>query len=89
MIVTVVSVQFVSNYSGLVSKFHFLHEQQQPTMHLKYAEVLVIVLHQNMKLGDNTQNNERPSSRRNFDKVRIVNCSPYVITLQVIKNIET
>ena len=57
-------------------------------MHLKYAEVLVIVLHQNMKLGDNTQNNERPSSRRNFDKVRIVNCTPYVITLQVI-NIET
>ena len=39
-------------------------------MHLKYAEVLVIVLHQNMKLGDNTQNNERLSKRRNFDKVK-------------------
>ena len=62
MIVTVVSVQFVSNYSGRCLQVpFFLHEQQQPTMHLKYAEVLVIVLHQNMKLGDNTQNNERPS----------------------------
>ena len=46
---------------SVVSKFHFLHEQQQPTMHLKYAEVFLIVLNQNMKLGDNTQNNERPS----------------------------
>ena len=62
MIVTVVSVQFFfQTIQGVVSKFHFLHEQQQPTMHLKYAEVLVIVLHQNMKLGDNTQNNERLS----------------------------
>ena len=37
-------------------------------MHLKYAEVLVIVLHQNMKLGDNTQNNE--SKDLNLDKVK-------------------
>ena len=27
-------------------------------MHLKYAEMLAIVVHENMKLGDNTQNNE-------------------------------
>ena len=77
---------------GIVSKFHFLQEQQQLTMHLKYAEILVIVLHQNMKIGDNTRNNERLSQRRYFDKVIIVNflyCSPYVIPLQVIKNIET
>ena len=28
-------------------------------MHLKYAKMLAIVLHENMKLGDNTLNNER------------------------------
>ena len=27
-------------------------------MHLKYAKMLVIVVHENMKLGDNTLNNE-------------------------------
>ena len=26
-------------------------------MHLKYAKMLVIVVHENMKLGDNTLNN--------------------------------
>ena len=46
---------------GIVSKFHSLHEQQQLTMHFKYAEILVIVLHQNMKLGNNTRNNDRLS----------------------------
>ena len=28
-------------------------------MHLKYAKMLAIVVHENMKLGDNTPNNER------------------------------
>ena len=28
-------------------------------MHLKYAKMLAIVVHENMKLGDNTLNNER------------------------------
>ena len=28
-------------------------------MHLKYAKMLAIVLHENMKLGHNTLNNER------------------------------
>ena len=59
MIVAVVKVQLFLTIQGIVSKFHFLHEQQQPTMYLKYAEILVIVLQQNMKLGDNTRNNER------------------------------
>ena len=27
-------------------------------MHLKYAKMLAIVVHENMKLGDNTLNNE-------------------------------
>ena len=30
-------------------------------MHLKYAKMLVIVVHKNMELGDNTLNNERLS----------------------------
>ena len=30
-------------------------------MHLKYAKKLAIVVHENMKLGDNTLNNERLS----------------------------
>ena len=61
MIVAVVKVQLFLTIQGIVSKFHFLHEQQQPTMHLKYAEVLVIVLHQNTKLGDNPRSSERLS----------------------------
>ena len=61
MIVAVVSVQFVFNYSGYCLQVSFFYEQQQLTMHLKYAEIFVIVLHQNMKLGDNTRNNERRS----------------------------
>ena len=28
-------------------------------MHLTYAKMLAIVVHENMKLGDNTPNNER------------------------------
>ena len=28
-------------------------------MHLKYAKMLAIVVHENMKLGHNTLNNER------------------------------
>ena len=28
-------------------------------MHLTYAKMLAIVMHENMKLGDNTPNNER------------------------------
>ena len=30
-------------------------------MHLKYANMLAIVVHENMTLGDNTPNNERLS----------------------------
>ena len=30
-------------------------------MHLTYAKLLAIVMHENMKLGDNTLNNERLS----------------------------
>ena len=36
-------------------------EQQQLTMHLKDAKMLAVVVHENMKLGDNTPNNERLS----------------------------
>ena len=49
MVVTVVSVQFTFNYLGHCLQVSFLNEQLQPTMHLKYAEVLLIVWHQNLK----------------------------------------
>ena len=45
-------------FKGIVSKFHFYVNRRKLTMHLKYAKMLVIVVHENMKLGDNTLNNE-------------------------------
>ena len=35
-------------------KVSFSPEQQSLTMHLTYANMLAIVAHENMKLGDNT-----------------------------------
>ena len=45
-------------------------------MHLKCAKMLAIILHENMKLGDNSLSNERLSSCKHkiFDKI-LVNCS--------------
>ena len=47
-------------------------------MQLKYSKMLGIVLHENMKLEDNTLSNKRLSSCKHpiFDKI-LVNCSPY------------
>ena len=41
-------------------------------MHLKYAEILVIVLLKNMKLGDNTPEQWKAFTYKNeiFDKVK-------------------
>ena len=38
--------------------------KQGLTMHLKYAVLLDIVVHENMKLGDNTLNNEGLSVKK-------------------------
>ena len=47
------------HYSRYCLQVSFSREQQQLTIHLKYAKMLAIVVHENMKLGDNTLNNER------------------------------
>ena len=47
------------HYSRYYLQVSFSSEQQQLTIHLKYAKMLAIVVHENMKLGDNTLNNER------------------------------
>ena len=61
MIVAVVSVQFAFNYSGYCLQVSFFTWTAATNNAFKNAEILVIVLHQNMKLGDNTRNNERLS----------------------------
>ena len=47
-------------------------------MHLTYAKMLAIVMRENMKLGDNTLNNERLTfvNTKFFAKI-LANCSPY------------
>ena len=59
-------------------------------MHLTYAKLLAIVMHENMKLGDNTLNNERLSlvNTKISDKM-LANSSPYFTALQYINNLET
>ena len=52
-------------------------------MYLKYAKMLAIVLHKNMKLGDNTLSNERLCSCKH-NKI-LVNCSPYYAALHLNK----
>ena len=47
--------------------------------------MLAIVVHENMKLRDNTLNSERLTL--NTDKI-LANCSPYFTALQYNKNLE-
>ena len=54
-------------------------------MHLTYAKMLAIVVHENMKLGDNTLNNERLTLSAKI----LANCNPYFTALQYINNLET
>ena len=59
-------------------------------MHLKYAKMLAIVVHENMKLGDNTLNNERFSLvNTKFLTKYLANCSPYFTALKYINCLET
>ena len=50
-----------SHCSKYCLQVSFSREQQYLTMHLKYAKILAIVVHENKELGDNTLNNERLS----------------------------
>ena len=55
-------------------------------MHL----MLAFVVHENMKLGDNTLNNERLTLvNTKISAKMLVNCSPYFTALQYINNLET
>ena len=59
-------------------------------MHLQYAKMLAFVVHENMKLGHNTLNNERLTlvNTKFLHKI-LANCSPYFTALQYINNLET
>ena len=57
-------------------------------MHLKYAEMLAIVVHENMKLGDNTPEKLSLVNTK-FPTKKLVNCSPYFTALQDINNFGT
>ena len=50
-------------------------------MYLKYAKMIAIVLHENMKLADNTLSNERLCSCKH-NKI-LVNCSSYYAALHL------
>ena len=55
-------------------------------MHLKYAKMLAIVVHENMKLGDHTLNN---TFKHKISDEILANCGPYFTALQYINNLET
>ena len=67
-------------------------------MHLTYAKMLAIVVHENMKLGDNTLNREARTCKHKISAKIFANCSPYFAALrrspyftalQYINNLET
>ena len=59
-------------------------------MHLTYAKMLAIVVHENMKLGDNALNNETARTCKHKISAKILaNCSPYFNALLYINNLET
>ena len=52
--------------------------------------MLAIVVHENIKLGDNTLNNERAHTCKHKISAKILaNCSPYFTALQYINILET
>ena len=58
-------------------------------MHLTYAKMLAIVLHENMNLETIPLNNERLTCKHKISDKILANCSPYFTTLQHINNFET
>ena len=57
------------------------------TMHFKYAKMLAIFEHENMKHGDNSP--EGLTLNHKIADKTLANCSPYFTTLQYINNLET
>ena len=51
--------------------------------------MLAIVMRENMKLGDNTLNNERLTFVNKISAKILANCSPYFTALQYINYLET
>ena len=58
-------------------------------MHLTYAKMLAIVLHENMNLETIPLNNDRLTCKHKISDKILANCSPYFTTLQYINNFET
>ena len=59
-------------------------------MHLKYAKMLAIVVHENMKLEDNTpEYREALTCKHKISDKVLANCSPYLTALKYINNLET
>ena len=59
-------------------------------MHWKYAEMLDIVVYENMKLGDNTPEQwEVVTYKLEFSDTNLTNCNSYFTSLQYINNLET
>ena len=58
-------------------------------MDLRYAKMLAIVVHKNMKLGDNTPEQlEALTCKHKISDKTLTNCSPYFTALQYINNLE-
>ena len=55
-------------------------------MHLKYSEILAIVVHENMKLGDNTLNNEALTCKRKISDKMLANCNANIIGDKLLLN---
>ena len=51
--------------------------------------MLAIVVHENMKLGDNTLNREARTCKHKISAKILANCSPYFTALQYINYLET
>ena len=54
-------------------------------MHLKNANMLGIVVPENMKLGDNTLNNEGLSVVKTKFLTILANCSPYFTAFRILQ----
>ena len=58
--------------------------------HLTYAKLLAIVMHENMKLGDNTPEEwEAVTCKHKISDKMLANSSLYFTALQYINNLET
>ena len=59
-------------------------------MLLKYVKMLAIAVHENMRLVDNTLNNERLSLvNTNISYKILANCSPYFTAISIILKLKS